>query len=151
MSQQVNWKPKNENASVLVGLRYALYTPPPPPAPVVAPVAAPALARTYLVFFDWDKYNLTERAKQIIAEAAGASRKVQTTRIEVRPATPTAPARPSTTSACRSAAPMRSRPSWSARASPATRSRSAPMARAARSCRPRTVSASRRTAASRSS
>ena len=50
---------------------------------MVAPVAAPALARTYLVFFDWDKYNLTERARQIIGEAAGASRKVQTTRIEV--------------------------------------------------------------------
>ena len=46
-------------------------------------VAAPALARTYLVFFDWDKYNLTERAKQIITEAAGAARKTQTTRIEV--------------------------------------------------------------------
>ena len=83
VSQQVNWKPKNENVSALIGLRYALYTPAPPPAPVVAPVAAPALARTYLVFFDWDKADLTERARQIIAEAAGASRKVQTTRIEV--------------------------------------------------------------------
>ena len=83
VSQQVSWKPKNENVSALIGLRYALYTPAPPPAPVVAPVAAPALARTYLVFFDWDKANLTERARQIIAEAAGASRKVQTTRIEV--------------------------------------------------------------------
>ena len=83
VSQQISWKPKNENASVLLGLRYALYTPAPPPAPVVAPVAPPAIARTYLVFFDWDKYNLTERARQIISEAASASRKVQTTRIEV--------------------------------------------------------------------
>ena len=83
VSQQVNWKPTNENVSALIGLRYSFYRPAPPPAPVVAPVAAPALARTYLVFFDWDKYNLTERARQIIAEAAGASRKVQTTRIEV--------------------------------------------------------------------
>ncbi|MFC7475950.1 OmpA family protein [Dankookia sp. GCM10030260] len=83
VSQQVNWKPANENVSALIGLRYALYTPAPPPVPVVAPVAAPALARTYLVFFDWDKYNLTDRARQIITEAADASRKVQTTRIEV--------------------------------------------------------------------
>jgi OOP family OmpA-OmpF porin len=77
-------EPDNHNHAVLVGLRYALFQPPPPPAPVVAPaVQAPAPARTFLVFFDWDKYNLTERARQIIAEAAGASRKTQTTRIEV--------------------------------------------------------------------
>ena len=71
------------NVSALVGLRYAFNVapPPPPPAPVVAP--APAPARTYLVFFDWDKADLTERAKQIIAEAAANSAKVQVTRIEV--------------------------------------------------------------------
>ncbi|WP_431268185.1 OmpA family protein [Dankookia sp. P2] len=76
-------KPGNYNHSILLGLRYAFNAPSAAAAAVVAPVAAPALARTYLVFFDWDKYNLTERARQIIAEAAGASRKVQTTRIEV--------------------------------------------------------------------
>jgi outer membrane protein OmpA-like peptidoglycan-associated protein len=49
----------------------------PPPAPVVVPV------RTYLVFFDWDRADLTERAKQIVAAAAQASTHVQTTTIEV--------------------------------------------------------------------
>jgi OmpA-OmpF porin, OOP family len=76
-------KPGNYNHSVLVGLRYAFNTPAVAAAAVVAPVAAPTLARTYLVFFDWDKANLTERAKQIITEAAGAARKTATTRIEV--------------------------------------------------------------------
>jgi len=35
------------------------------------------------VFFDWDRADLTERARQIVAEAAQASTHVQTTRIEV--------------------------------------------------------------------
>ena len=70
------------NHSILVGLRYAFnVAPPPPPPPAPAPVAAPA--RSYLVFFDWDKANLTERARQIIREAAENSTKVQYTRIEV--------------------------------------------------------------------
>jgi hypothetical protein len=46
-----------------------------------APAVAPA--RSYLVFFDWDKYNLTDRARQIVAEAAANSTKVQYTKIEV--------------------------------------------------------------------
>jgi outer membrane protein OmpA-like peptidoglycan-associated protein len=72
------------NHQILLGARYAFGTPPAPPPPVV-PVAAPAPtpARTYLVFFDWDKSDLTSRAKQIIGEAAQASTRVQTTRIEV--------------------------------------------------------------------
>ncbi|MEN0075239.1 MAG: OmpA family protein [Paracraurococcus sp.] len=83
VSQHTTWKPDNNNVSVLLGVRYAFNAAPPPP-PVVAPAApAPAVARTYLVFFDWDKATLTERARQIIAEAAGASRRVQSTRIEV--------------------------------------------------------------------
>jgi outer membrane protein OmpA-like peptidoglycan-associated protein len=74
------------NHQALIGLRYAfgvapMAAPAPAPAPVAAP--APAPARTYLVFFDWDKSDLTARAKQIIAEAAQASTRVAVTRIEV--------------------------------------------------------------------
>jgi outer membrane protein OmpA-like peptidoglycan-associated protein len=35
------------------------------------------------VFFDWDRADLSERARQIVAEAAAASTKVPTTRIDV--------------------------------------------------------------------
>ena len=73
------------NHSFLVGLRYE-FNPPGPAAPPVAAVSRPALpaaARTYLVFFDWDRADLTSRARQIISEAVQASTRVQTTRIEV--------------------------------------------------------------------
>ena len=77
-------EPQNYNHSVMIGLRYALFQPPAaPPAPAAMPPAAPAPARTYLVFFDWDRADLTARAREIIAEAAENSRRVQTTRIEV--------------------------------------------------------------------
>jgi outer membrane protein OmpA-like peptidoglycan-associated protein len=73
----------NINYSLLLGVRYAFNQPAPPP-PVSAPVAqAPAPARTYLVFFDWDRADLNDRARQIVAEAAQNSTRVQTTRIEV--------------------------------------------------------------------
>jgi outer membrane protein OmpA-like peptidoglycan-associated protein/opacity protein-like surface antigen len=75
------------NYTGLVGLRYALFQPPapPPPPPAPPPAATPVAppTRTYLVFFDWDRADLTARARQIVAEAAAASTKVQTTRIEV--------------------------------------------------------------------
>jgi OmpA-OmpF porin, OOP family len=70
----------------MVGLRYAFNTAPPPPAAASpAPMAAPAPApsRSYLVFFDWDKATLTDRARSIIKEAADNSTRVQYTRIEV--------------------------------------------------------------------
>jgi OOP family OmpA-OmpF porin len=74
------------NHEVLVGLRLAFGPPPllmpaPPPAPEAVP--APAAVRTYLVFFDWDRADLTPRARQIIADAAHNVTRVQTTRIEV--------------------------------------------------------------------
>ena len=71
------------NHSAMLGIRYAFNAAPPPPPP--APVAAPQreVARTYLVFFDWDRADLTDRARQIIAEAAQATTRVQVTRIEV--------------------------------------------------------------------
>ena len=73
------------NHSFLVGLRYnfgAAPPMPPPPAPMAAPAPVQP-ARSYLVFFDWDKATLTDRARQIIKEAADNSTHVQYTRIEV--------------------------------------------------------------------
>jgi outer membrane autotransporter protein len=64
-----------------IGLRWTFGQPPPPSTPAEAP--APAAARSYLVFFDWDKATLTDRARQIIGNAADNSTRVQYTRIEV--------------------------------------------------------------------
>jgi outer membrane protein OmpA-like peptidoglycan-associated protein len=47
------------------------------------PAAAVAPARSYLVFFDWDRATLTVRARQIIKEAADNSTRVQYTSIVV--------------------------------------------------------------------
>jgi outer membrane protein OmpA-like peptidoglycan-associated protein/outer membrane protein W len=56
---------------------------PPPMAPPPAAVAPSPVSRSYLVFFDWDKADLTERARQIVSEAAANSTKVQYTQLEV--------------------------------------------------------------------
>jgi OOP family OmpA-OmpF porin len=45
--------------------------PPPPPPPAAAPPApAPAVPKTYLVFFDFDKTDITPEAARIIQQAA---------------------------------------------------------------------------------
>ena len=73
------------NNSLLVGIRYNFGAPAPVPPAEPTPVAAPAPAatRSYLVFFDWDRATLTDRARAIVREAADNSRRVQVTRIEV--------------------------------------------------------------------
>jgi OmpA-OmpF porin, OOP family len=73
------------NNTFLFGVRYnfGVAPPPPPPAPIPAAAPAPAPSRSYLVFFDWDKASLTDRARQIIKDAADNSTRVQYTRIEV--------------------------------------------------------------------
>ena len=72
------------NHSLMLGLRYAFnVVPPPVEVPAAAPAPQAETARTYLVFFDWDRADLTERARQIVAEAAQATTRVQVTRIEV--------------------------------------------------------------------
>lgn len=75
----------NYNHSIMIGLRYNFGQTPPPPPPAPAPAPAPAMVpvRTYLVFFDWDRADLTARARQVIATAATNATRVQTTRIEV--------------------------------------------------------------------
>jgi outer membrane autotransporter protein len=66
------------------GLRF-VFGQPRAPAPALVPTAVPApqAARSYLVFFDWDKATLTGRARQIIREAAESSTRVAYTRIAV--------------------------------------------------------------------
>jgi len=72
------------NHTIMIGLRYAVnQAPPPAPTPVAAPAPMVQPARSYLVFFDWDKATLTDRARQIIHEAADNSMHVKVTRIEV--------------------------------------------------------------------
>ncbi len=76
------------NNQINIGLRYEFSPPAPPvmaPTPAAAPMAAPAPAptKTYLVFFDWDKYDLTQRAMQIIAQAASDSHTQNVTTLEV--------------------------------------------------------------------
>jgi len=73
------------NHSLLVGVRYNFGAPTPmsPAAPTPAAAPAPAPSRSYLVFFDWDKATLTDRARAIVKEAADNSTRVQYTRLEV--------------------------------------------------------------------
>ena len=74
------------NHDIVLGFRYALFQPRPAVAATAAVAQAappaPAAARSYLVFFDWDRADLTARARQIVAQAATAAQSAAT-RIEV--------------------------------------------------------------------
>jgi OmpA-OmpF porin, OOP family len=70
------------NHSVLVGLRYAFGVAPAPAAAEPMPVAEVG-AKTFLVFFDWDRADLTARSEGIVRDAAAYSTKSQYTRIDV--------------------------------------------------------------------
>jgi OOP family OmpA-OmpF porin len=100
--------PDYSDRRVMVGLRWRFAAPPPPPpppapAPAAAPKAEPAPAprpqaqaapapkpepepkadipREYLVFFDWDRSDITAEADQIIRAAAANARELRTVRI----------------------------------------------------------------------
>jgi OmpA-OmpF porin, OOP family len=68
------------NHSVLIGLRYEFGAPAPAPAPT--PVSEVG-AKTFLVFFDWDRADLTSRSQAIVHDAADYSRQTRYTRIDV--------------------------------------------------------------------
>jgi len=78
---QPNWS----IVQVMAGMKIKFGAPPALPPLVAAAAPAPMVqaARSYLVFFDWDKATLTDRARQIIRQAADNSTRVQYTRIEV--------------------------------------------------------------------
>jgi OOP family OmpA-OmpF porin len=86
--------------SVSLGLRYAFgaaepaYVPPPPPPPPVvtppppprppAPAPAPApVRREFVVYFDWDRSDLTTEASQVVMQAANYAKSGRATRILV--------------------------------------------------------------------
>ncbi len=81
-----NVKGEYSNHSILAGLRYTFGSA--PAAPAAAPVApaAPVQAQPqteYLVFFDWDKANITPVSDKIISDAAAAAGKVRAVSIHV--------------------------------------------------------------------
>jgi OmpA-OmpF porin, OOP family len=60
---------------ISLGVRYGYTAPPAPPAPVVAPPAPPPPAiKQFIVFFGFNKYNLTAEAQAVVAEAAAAAK-----------------------------------------------------------------------------
>ncbi|MDZ4870116.1 MAG: outer membrane beta-barrel protein [Alphaproteobacteria bacterium] len=71
---------EGEKQTLTIGLRYDLYrdeapmaqAPVAPPAPPME--AAPAAPRQFLVFFGFDKSNLTTEAEKVISEAAAAAK-----------------------------------------------------------------------------
>ena len=72
-----------------LGLNWHFGAPPPPappmaaPMPAAAPAPAPAMARTFLVFFDFDKSNLTPDARRVIDAAAQSYKATGSARIDV--------------------------------------------------------------------
>src|SRR4029078_9164327 len=65
----VSGTPQNNNISVLASIQVRFGAPavaPPPPAP------PPAATNSYMVFFDWDRSNLSAQALTTIRQAAGA-------------------------------------------------------------------------------
>ena len=78
-----NTSTNNYNHDLMLGVRYAFGAVAAPMAPAAAPAPAAATSRSYLVFFYWDKANLTERARGIIKDAAVNSTKVAYTKIDV--------------------------------------------------------------------
>jgi outer membrane protein OmpA-like peptidoglycan-associated protein len=59
-----------------VAVPYAVPTPPPPPPAQAAP-------RSFMVYFDWDRADLTPTARQVISQAAAAAAQAPGTRLEV--------------------------------------------------------------------
>ncbi|MBP6770800.1 MAG: OmpA family protein [Reyranella sp.] len=68
---------QNNNILALAGVTYKFVSPPPPPPPAPPMVAPPS----FMVFFDWDRSNLSAQALTTIKQAAGAYKLKGTARI----------------------------------------------------------------------
>src|SRR6266404_5336496 len=69
------------NIVASVTMKFGAPPPPPPPLPPAPPPPPPP--KVYLVFFDWDKYNITPEGQQIIQLAAQQYRAGGSVRLQV--------------------------------------------------------------------
>ena len=60
---------QNNNILALAGVSYKFVAPPPPPPPPALSMVAPP---SFMVFFDWDRANLSDQALTTIRQAASA-------------------------------------------------------------------------------
>jgi opacity protein-like surface antigen len=137
----------NNNISVMLGLTYKFGGPeaaaPPPPAP-----AAPQ-APSFMVFFDWDRSDLSAQAMATLQQVAQAYQQRGSARVTATGhADRSGPEDYNMALSLRRANAVRTR--WCSRACRPTLSRSSAAARLSRWCRLPTACASRRTGVSRS-
>ena len=65
----LTYSPQNNNVSAMLSLHMRFGAPAPPPPPPPPPVVAPP---SFMVFFDWDRSNLSQQALTTIQQAASA-------------------------------------------------------------------------------
>jgi outer membrane protein OmpA-like peptidoglycan-associated protein len=69
-SSTVRYKSGYNTQNIVASLTMKFGPPPPAPPPPAPPAPPPPVHQVYLVFFDWDKYNITPEGMQIIQLAA---------------------------------------------------------------------------------
>ena len=84
-SKLITFDSNLEKHAVTVGLRFFLYgeeaaPPPPPPAP---PPPPPPQPKQFIVFFGFNKFNLTSEAQHVVEEAAAAVKQFGAASIQV--------------------------------------------------------------------
>ena len=70
----VKYKSGYNTQNIVASLTMKFGAPPPAPPPPAPPAPPPPTHQVYLVFFDWDKYNITPEGQQIIQLAANQYR-----------------------------------------------------------------------------
>jgi OmpA-OmpF porin, OOP family len=60
--------------TISIGLRYGYNDPPAPPPVVVPPPLPPAQPKTFIIFFGFNKCNITAEADAVLSEAASAAK-----------------------------------------------------------------------------
>jgi outer membrane protein OmpA-like peptidoglycan-associated protein len=74
---QERWIIEKSDHALMLGVRLDLQSdsaPPAPAAPPVAPPATPKAPKQFMVFFGFNKSNLTPEASQVVADAAAAAK-----------------------------------------------------------------------------
>jgi outer membrane protein OmpA-like peptidoglycan-associated protein len=69
------WEMEKTDHSILLGIRFDLQgTAAPPPSPAPAPAPAPRSPKQFIVFFGFNKSNLTPEADRVVGDAAAAAK-----------------------------------------------------------------------------